>query len=89
MAAAGPFAAVLGGNMGAIVKTLSDAIEEISNLPAEDQETIGRDLLSHVEQLRRLRFEIDKGIRSLDEHGGTTLNIEEFLGKANARHGGP
>jgi len=75
--------------MGAIVKVLRDAIEEMSNLPDADQEAIGRDLLSHVEKLRSLRLEIDKGIRSLDEGGGTTLDIEEFLRKANARHGTP
>jgi hypothetical protein len=46
-----------------MVRTLEKAIAEVSNLPDADQEQIGRQLLSHVEKLRQLRAEIDKGIR--------------------------
>jgi len=74
--------------MGDMTKVLKDAIEEISNLPAADQEKIGRDLLAHVEKLRRLRAEIDKGIRSLDAGEGRELDIEDFIRNVNARHGG-
>ena len=49
-----------------MVKTLEQAIAEVANLPAVDQEQIGRKLLSHVEKLRLLRSDIDEGIRSLD-----------------------
>lgn len=48
-----------------MVKTLERAIAEVQRLSAEDQEQIGRTLLSHVEKLRALRAEIDKSIRSL------------------------
>src|SRR5437588_8893442 len=49
-----------------MVKSLEQAIAEVANLPEADQEQIGRRLLVHVEKLRQLRAEIDKGIRSLD-----------------------
>jgi hypothetical protein len=71
-----------------MVKTLEQAIAEVATLPAADQEQIGRKLLSHVEKLRELRADIDKGIRSLDAGGGTPLDIEEFIRQANAKHGG-
>jgi hypothetical protein len=72
--------------MGVMAKILREAMEEISNLPEADQETIGRELLSHVEKLRRLRAEIDKGIHSLDAGCGKALDIEAFLRDVNARH---
>jgi hypothetical protein len=59
-----------------MVKTLEQAIAQISRLPDADQEEIGRKLLSHVEKLNALRAEIDKGIRSLDAGKGSTLDIE-------------
>ena len=54
-----------------MVRTLEQAIAQISRLPDADQEKIGRRLLSHVEKLNALRGEIDKGIRSLDAGEGT------------------
>jgi hypothetical protein len=62
-----------------MVKTLEQAIAEVARLPDSDQEQIGRKLLSHVEKLRQLRGEIDKGIRSLDAGQGTKLDIEKFI----------
>jgi hypothetical protein len=70
-----------------MVKTLEIAIAEVSNLPEADQEQIGRRLLSHVEKLRRLRAEIDKGIGSLEAGEGKPLDIEDFLRHKNERHG--
>jgi hypothetical protein len=70
-----------------MTKVLTDALEEISNLSEADQERIGRGLLSHVEKLRRLRTEIDKGIRSLDAGEGQELDIDEFVRLAKTRHG--
>jgi hypothetical protein len=72
--------------MGVMAKILREAMEEISNLPEADQETIGRELLSHVEKLQRLRAEIDKGIHSLDAGRGNALDIEAFLRDVNAHH---
>jgi hypothetical protein len=68
-------------------KSLEIAIAEIANLPDADQEQIGRRLLSHIEKLRRLRGELDKGIRSLDAGQGKPLDIEDFLREKNKQHG--
>jgi hypothetical protein len=68
-------------------KTLDRAIAEVGGLPRADQEQIGRRLLSHVEKLRRLRQEIDKGIRSLDAGEGKPLDIEEFIEQRHAEYG--
>jgi len=69
-----------------MVKSLELALAEVANLPEADQEQIGRQLLSHVEKLRQLRAEVDKGIRSLDAGEGKPLDVEEFLGQLNERH---
>ena len=71
-----------------MVKTLEQAIAQISQLPDADQEEIGRRLLSHVEKLNALRAEIDRGISSLDAGEGSAVNIEDFLREKNSRHGG-
>jgi len=62
-----------------MVRTLEKAIAEVSNLPDADQEQIAQRLLSHVEKLRQLRADIDKGIHSLDAGEGKPLDIEDFL----------
>ena len=66
-----------------MVKALQDAVAELANLPEVDQEQIGRRLLSHVEKLRQLRMEIDKGVRSLDAGQGAPLDLEAFLREMN------
>jgi hypothetical protein len=71
-----------------MVKDLELAIAQVASLPDSDQDQIARRLLSHVEKLRQLRAEIDKGVRSLDAGDGTPLNIEEFLREKNKRHAG-
>ena len=71
-----------------MVRTLEQAIAQISRLSDADQEQIGRKLLAHVEKLNALRTEIDKGIRSLDEGKGRVLDMEDFLRDKNSRHGG-
>jgi hypothetical protein len=68
---------------GVMVKTLEQAIAEVQRLPAEDQEQIGRTLLSHVEKLRALRAEVDKGIRSLDAGQGRESSIADFIRQKN------
>jgi hypothetical protein len=71
-----------------MVKTLEQAIAQISRLPDADQEKIGRKLLAHVEKLNALRGEVDKGIRSLDAGNGSALKIEDLIREKNSRHGG-
>jgi hypothetical protein len=70
-----------------MVKTLEQAIAEVTNLPDADQEQIGRKLLSHVEKLRQLRGDIDAGLRSLDAGEGRPRDIEEFLRQMNKGDG--
>jgi hypothetical protein len=62
-----------------MVKTLEQAIAEVLQLPNADQEQIGRQLLSHVEKLRSLREELDKGVRSLNAGMGKPVDIDEFV----------
>jgi hypothetical protein len=62
-----------------MVKSLEQAIAEVAALPDADQEQIGRQLLSHVEKLRSLREELDKGTRSLDAGTGKAVDIDEFI----------
>ena len=69
-------------------KILETAMAEVSSLPEADQEKIGQELLEHVEKLRSLRSEIDKGIRSLDAGKGKKLKIEDVIRQARERHGG-
>jgi len=45
-------------------------------------------LLSHVEKLRRLRMDIDRGERSLDSGQGRELDIDAFVAQARERRGG-
>jgi hypothetical protein len=70
-----------------MVKTLEQAIAEIESLPVSDQEQIGRKLLSHIEKLRFLRDDIDKGVRSLDAGKGRELDIQDLIRRKNERHG--
>ncbi len=62
-----------------MVRALEQAIAEVAALPDADQEQIGRQLLSHVERLRSLREELDKGVRSLDAGKGRAVDIDEFV----------
>jgi hypothetical protein len=69
--------------IGAMVKMLEQAIAEVLRLPDEDQEQIGRSLLSHVEKLRALRTKVDKGLHSLDDGQGRESSIDEFIRQKN------
>jgi len=71
-----------------MVKSLELGIAEVANLPDADQEQIGRWLLSHIEKLRKLRAEVDKGIRALDQGEGKPLDVEEFLREKNEQYSG-
>jgi hypothetical protein len=62
-----------------MVKALEQAIAEVAALSESDQEQIGRQLLSHVEKLRGLREDLDKGIRSLDAGKGRAVDIDDFV----------
>jgi len=66
-----------------MVKTLERAIAEVAALSDSDQEEIGKKLLSHVEKLRNLRAELDRGIASLDARKGKEMDAEQFLAEAH------
>jgi hypothetical protein len=70
-----------------MVQSLELAIAEVASLSDADQEQIGRRLLSHIEKLRQLRSEVDKGLRSLDAGAGTPFDVEDFLRRKNERNG--
>lgn len=70
-----------------MVKALEQALSAVATLPDADQEEIGRRLLSHVQKLRQLREEIDKGIRSLEAGEGKPLDIAQFLSQQHERDG--
>jgi hypothetical protein len=70
-----------------MVKTLERAVAELAALSDAEQEKIGRRLLSHLQKLRRLREELDKGIRSLDAGQGEPLDVAAFLDQQHDRDG--
>ena len=67
-----------------MIKTLERAIAELPQLPATDQQQIGRQPLTHVERLRELRSDLDQGIASLDAGAGQPLDIEGFIRRKNS-----
>jgi hypothetical protein len=70
-----------------MVKVLEQAFAELARLPEADQEQIGRSLLSLVDKIRRVRAELDKGIRSLDAGEGKALALEEFIRQLSKPNG--
>jgi hypothetical protein len=70
-----------------MVKTLERAVAEVAQLPEPDQERIGKELLAHVEKLRKLREDLQRGIDSLDAGKGKPLDIEAVIARARKRHG--
>jgi hypothetical protein len=70
-----------------MARALELAIQALKNLPAADQERMGRQLLTYIEKLVALRIEIEKGARVLETEAGVPLDIGRFLMQQNARHG--
>lgn len=69
-------------------RTLDEAIEKARQLPAEDQERIGRELNDYIDHLRALRSDIRAGLRSLDAGHGRAIEIEDLIARARATHAG-
>ena len=70
-----------------MTNALKEAVAVVEQLPEADQEHIGRKVLQHVEKLRELRAEIDKGARELDAGKGVALDIDDVIATARKRHG--
>ncbi|HEX8664214.1 MAG TPA: hypothetical protein VF744_09320 [Beijerinckiaceae bacterium] len=69
-----------------MTELLQKAFAEAARLPEAEQERLGRDLLAHIEKLRVLCEEIDKGLRSLDAGAGRELDIEAVIARAHRKH---
>jgi hypothetical protein len=69
-----------------MMKMLQEALAEVERLPASDQESIGRQVLHHVEKLRLLRDDIDAGVQSLDAGHGQELDMNEVISVARREH---
>ena len=70
-------------------KAFREAVAEAATLPEAVQEKIGQELHAYVEKLRRLRGDIEQGIRSLDAGAGKSLDIEDVIKRARAPHDKP
>ena len=69
-----------------MVKSLQLAIQKASELPAEAQEQLGRELLERIETLTQLRSDIAAGISELDAGQGEPLDVEEMIRQLRADH---
>jgi len=58
---------------------LNEAIKRAEQLPAQDQDEIGRTVLSYIERLEQLRAEIDQGVASLDAGQGEEFDLRGFV----------
>jgi len=70
-----------------MTKVLTEAMQRVSSLPEADQETIGRELLARVDNLNRLRAQLDEGIRELDAGLGKELDMADVIRRARAAYG--
>lgn len=67
---------------------LKQAIAKVATLPEAAQQKIGEELLLHVEKVRRLRSELQRGVHSLDHGEGRELHIKDVINRARAQYGG-
>lgn len=69
-----------------VVKTLELALSKAASLPEAAQEALGRELLARIDELTRLRAEIETGLKELDAGLGKKLDVEELLRELHAEH---
>jgi hypothetical protein len=65
-----------------VSKIFKDAVAEAASLPDAAQEKIGRELRAYVGKLRRLRGDIEQGVRSVDAGAGKAVDIEDVIARA-------
>ena len=70
-----------------MTNALKQAIEKMATLPEAAQDQIGKELLLHVEKVRRLRLQLESAARSLDHEGGRELKMTEVIERARAQYG--
>jgi hypothetical protein len=73
--------------MSGMTKVLKDAMDTVATLPEADQDTIGREILDHVEKIRALRADLQAGIDSLDAGNGRKTDMSEVIARARAQNG--
>ncbi len=70
-------------------ETLTRAIERARSLPEADQERVGRELDAFIDDLGKLRGELEAGLQSLAAGLGRELDMEAVIARARAAcHGG-
>jgi hypothetical protein len=69
-----------------MTKLFERAAAEVAKLPESEQDRIGQELIAHLEKLRRLRSDIDEGLRSLDAGEGRELDIEAVIARGRLRN---
>ena len=70
-----------------MVKTLEIAMTKAADLPEAAQERLGRDLLERIDQLARLRADVQLGLAELDAGLGEELDIEDLIRELHNEHG--
>jgi hypothetical protein len=70
-----------------MTNALKEAIAKVATLPEAAQQKIGRELLLHIEKVRRLRSELEKGTRSLDRGEGRELDMDDLTQRPRAHYG--
>ena len=70
-----------------MIRLLEKAMARVAALSPMAQEKIGGELLSHHENLERLREKLDKGIRSLNRGEGRELDMDDVIKRARERYG--
>jgi hypothetical protein len=70
-----------------MINVLKRAMAKVSTLPEAAQEKIGAELLLHVTKVDRLRAELDKGLRSLDQGQGHEIDVDNLIRRARAQYG--
>jgi hypothetical protein len=70
-----------------MVKTLEIALTKAADLPEAAQERLGRDLLERIDQLARLRADVQLGLAELDAGLGEELDIEDLIRELHSENG--
>jgi hypothetical protein len=70
-----------------VTNTLKEAMAKVETLSEAAQQKIGEELLLHVEKVRRLRSELEKGTSSLDHGESRELHIKDVIKRSRAQYG--
>lgn len=70
-----------------MAKALKEALVEVEALSEADQETIGRELLAHVEKLRGLRSDLQRAARSVDAGRAKEISVNDVIDRAHREYG--